>query len=243
MSTIDGISNTLAGVDVGGGPNIIEHMSTYSVLAYCAAQLDSLDGQITQQTQQQQLALQERQAIEKAQGVFEQFGTQGPQSNADMQTCYNALQQVIQSLPKGDPAAQQVSQFCDTMVQKYDYTPARPLTADEQTRLAQDQAVVNNPNNWGMLGTLEAVSDQQDIQQLQNVSTTGVMAKGPDPNSGDWKGTTDALSSIAGDIKDNSELEMLQLQDLVSKRQTAIQLVTNMMSKMDDTALSVAKNV
>ena len=243
MSTIDGISNLgLAGMDLGG-PDILQHMSTDSVLAYCAAQLDSLDGQIKLQTQQQQLALNERQAIEKAQGVLEQFGTAGPQSNADMQTCYNALQQVIQSLPPGDPAAQQVSQFCDSMCQQYQYQPPRPLTADEQTQLAQDQATMSNPNNWGLLGTMDALSATADAQRLQNISTTGVMNKAPDSNGGEWKGTTDALSTISGDIKDNSELEMMQLQDLVSKRQTAVQLVTNMMSKMDDTALSVAKNV
>ena len=72
---------------------------------------------------------------------------------------------------------------------------------------------------------MEALAATSDVQRLQDISGTG------------------GLASIAGDIKDNAELEMMQLQDLVAKRQTAVQLVTNMMSKMDDTALSVAKNV
>jgi len=63
------------------------------------------------------------------------------------------------------------------------------------------------------------------------------------PHDGEWKGTLDGLTKMADDIKGGAEIEMLQLQQLMSQRQTAVQLTTNMMSKLDQTQDSIVKNV
>lgn len=63
------------------------------------------------------------------------------------------------------------------------------------------------------------------------------------PKDGEWKGTIDGLNNITENIKSSSEIEMLQLQQLMSQRQTAVQLTTGMCSKMDQTTDSIVKNI
>jgi len=63
------------------------------------------------------------------------------------------------------------------------------------------------------------------------------------PKDGEWKGNIDGLTKMEEDIKGSAEIEMLQLQQLMSQRQTAVQLTTNMMAKIDQTADSIVKNV
>jgi len=63
------------------------------------------------------------------------------------------------------------------------------------------------------------------------------------PKDGEWKGTIDGLVKMAEDIKGGAEISMLQLQQLMAQRQTAVQLTTNMMSKLDQTQDSIVKNV
>jgi len=63
------------------------------------------------------------------------------------------------------------------------------------------------------------------------------------PKDGEWKGTIDGLIKMQDDIKGSAEIEMLQLQQLMSQRQTSVQLTTNMMSKLDQTQESIVKNI
>ena len=63
------------------------------------------------------------------------------------------------------------------------------------------------------------------------------------PKDGEWKGTIDGLTKMQDDIRGGAEIEMLQLQQLMSQRQTAVQLTSNMVSKLDQTQESVVKNI
>jgi hypothetical protein len=55
------------------------------------------------------------------------------------------------------------------------------------------------------------------------------------PSSADWQGDLDSLGNFADTIKSNAEIELLQLNSLVSQRQQAVQLATGMVGKLDDT--------
>lgn len=66
---------------------------------------------------------------------------------------------------------------------------------------------------------------------------------GNKPANNDWQGTTDTLSNMADGIKSGAEIQMLQLQDLVSQRQQAVQLASGMMSTEDQTIESEVKNI
>ncbi len=234
MSDINGISN-VGGVGGDLSSGAVAGMSPDTLLTYCAMQLDGLDGQIKTQMDQQQKALDERQALQKAQQVMEQFGTKGPQSPQEMKQCVDALDQCANTLGPNDPVAAQIKDFKQQVESKYGYSPPRLLTQDEQNQLNQFEKA---PLLFGVVNLFQPM-----IDHLNQVQTVGTLANPPDAGSEQWKGTTDALNNIASDIKDGAEIQMMQLQDLVSKRQTAVQLVTNMMSKMADTTLSVAKNV
>ncbi len=118
-------------------------MSPESLLAYCQMQLGDLDSQISDQMNTQQTALREREAVQSAQDVLEQYGTDGPQTPADMQKCVDALNSAIAQLPANDPVAGQLGTFRDQMTAQYDYTPGRALTDAEAKELAADQQVVS----------------------------------------------------------------------------------------------------
>jgi hypothetical protein len=237
MSTINGISN-VGGTGMDFGADGMQNVSADALLAYCQMQLDGLDGEIKVQTDAQNKALKEREAVQQAQQVLEQFGTDGPQNATDMKTCYDALGQVIDELGPNDPAAEQVSKFRAQMCSQYQYETPRPMNDEEKAIDANYKQA-----EQGMLGGLLGRFLDPQRQQIEQVQTVGQLGKAPDTSKKEWTGTTDALNNIAGDIKDGAEIQMLQLQDLVAKRQTAVQLITNMMSKMDDSTLSIAKNV
>ncbi len=62
--------------------------------------------------------------------------------------------------------------------------------------------------------------------------------------------TTEQLTAFAGDIHSmledvngNAEMNMIQLQQVMSQRQTAVQLTTSLLSKLDEGTKSVVSNI
>jgi hypothetical protein len=78
---------------------------------------------------------------------------------------------------------------------------------------------------------------------LEHQYCQGLAPKPHYPHDGEWKGTIDGLAKLQEDIKGGAELQMLTLQQLMSQRQTAVQLTTNMMSKVDQAQDAIVKNV
>jgi hypothetical protein len=209
MSSATGVS-TIGLTDISG-------MSPDAMLAYCQAQLSGLDDQVKSATEQQQLQLREREAVQNAQSVLEQFGTTGPQNDADFQKCVDALDQQANSLPPGDPVAAQLEKFKTDMCKQYGY----------------DTAIVPVEADPGIPGSV--------VQALAAAAGSASLAH--PPQNSDWQGTTDSLGNIADGIKSDAEIQMLQLQDLVSQRQQAVQLASGIMSKEDQTLESEAKAI
>lgn len=58
-----------------------------------------------------------------------------------------------------------------------------------------------------------------------------------------WKDLDQNLKNIGDDASSQGETNMIQLQSLMSRRQTAVQLTTNMMNKLDESYASVVKNI
>jgi hypothetical protein len=209
----------------------MSNLSPDAMLDYCQIQLSGLDTQIDGDIKQQETQLREREAVQSAQTALEQFGTTGPQNYAQFQQCTAALDQAVASLPPGDPVATQLENFKGNMCSQYGFDPTKvPSEWQAQaaivlTPLTQNSAVIIRPS----------------LQQAQNV-VTGNNPSNPPQNS-DWQGTTDALGNIADNIKSGAEIQMLQLQDLVSQRQQAVQLASGIMSKEDQTLEGIAKSI
>jgi hypothetical protein len=59
----------------------------------------------------------------------------------------------------------------------------------------------------------------------------------------DVKNTTDYLNTLNKQLESSAQLEMIKLQSLMSARQTAIQLSTNLVSALGDSTKSIASNI
>jgi hypothetical protein len=189
------------------------YLSPDALLVFCQEQLGGLDHEIKTQMDSQKMQLRERAAVETVQGVLEQFGTAGPKDATEVTTCVNAFDKAIASLPENDPVAIQLQQKCQQMKDDFGYEPGG----------ISPLALPNGRVLSDGTVTLPTISKH--------------------PADGAWKGTTDDVSNLAGDIRSNAEIDMLKLQDLVSQRQQTVQLASGMMSKEDQTLESQAKAI
>ena len=57
------------------------------------------------------------------------------------------------------------------------------------------------------------------------------------------KNTVDYLNTVSKELESSAQLEMIKLQSLMSSRQTAIQLSTNLVSALCDSTKSIASNI
>jgi hypothetical protein len=240
MSTMNGIEGTASALPNAGFDAGTATLSADALLAYCQAQLGSLDGQINDQINAQNTALSERKAVQSAQGVLAQFGTAGPQNIDDMKSCVQAIDHAISLLPAGDPVAAQLVNFREKMCSDYGYQAPRALTGEEEQQLISAQAA--NETSLATFGVPSGFA-QPTIDHLNQVQTTGFFIKPPRADDKQWPGTTDALANIASDVQSGAEIQMLHLQDLVSQRQQAVQLCSGMMSKTDQTLEDQAKAI
>jgi hypothetical protein len=239
MSNVSAVNGSYASPINGSGG--IAGLSPDALLEYCQTQLGGLDTEIKNSIKQQNLALQEREAAEQAQGVLEQYGDQGPTDAPGMQKCVDALNQAISSLPAGDPVAAKLQNFENSMCKQYNFTPGRALTPAEQRQYA---SVMSTPSGWttgGISGGIPFIANGNAPAAAGQFQTIENGTLGTPPQNNDWKGTCDALSNIVGDIKSGAEIQMLQLQDLVSQRQQAVSLACGMMSKEDSSLEQLAR--
>jgi hypothetical protein len=245
--SISATPGTISATAPSFGDGAITSMSADSLLAYCQSQLGGLDDEITNQMNDQKLKLREQQAMENVQKVVESFGTAGPQDGFQFDKCLKAVDDAVASLPAGDPAATQLQSFKANLMSDYGYQPAQQpggLTDDEYATLQSDikASAVTTPDIFGGQASLDQeVQRMTEIGQLAAKEPT--LGNPPTQDNQKWKGTTDELSTDVSDIKSDAEIGLLQLQDLVSQRQQAVQLCTNMMSKVDDGLEDQAKAI
>jgi len=105
---------------------------------------------------------------------------------------------------------------------------------------AQLETFKNNMSSQYGFDPSKVGQPQEVVLNLFPIGDAGLTNK---PQNNDWQGTTDALGNIADNIKSGAEIQMLQLQDLVSQRQQAVQLASGIMSKEDQTLEGIAKSI
>ncbi len=64
-----------------------------------------------------------------------------------------------------------------------------------------------------------------------------------DENVSHWKDMRETLTTMSDEIKSGSELEMIELQSVVSQRQTVVQLTTSILSKLNETMQSIVQKI
>lgn len=103
-------------------------------------------------------------------------------------------------------------------------------------QLSTQLAALTSQYNYSAGGQPVTDADGNPTGQLTGPSASN-------PQTGDWKGTTDALSNLVQDVSGSTDIDMLKLQDLVSQRQQAVELCSGIMTKEDDTLESQAKGI
>jgi hypothetical protein len=194
-------------------------LSPEALLAFLGERLNDIDTQIGDQMKQQTLMMRERQAVQAAQSALNLSGADGPTDGPAMSKVLDAFNQAIAQLDSTDPVSQQLSTFRDSMVTQYGYEPPSAPTP------------AGSP-----------VSSGHGTPTTLPVATAAPTLNKP-PQAKDWQATGDALGNIADGIKSSSDIQMLQLQDLISQRQQAVELCNGMMGKEDQTLEDQAKAI
>jgi hypothetical protein len=222
---------------VGAGD--LTSFSPDSLLAYCQGRLGDLDSQINAAMNQQNDGIKERQSIQQAISTLGQFNPGGPQSPVNMQTCVDAVSTAIQSFPSGDPEGAQLASALQKMESDYGYQAPGSPTADQSKQRSDLEDQLNSTTNPPSPD--QTVSLNKQISALQNTIDSGALTS--PPTSDQWTATTSSFSNVSSDIQSQSEIGFLQMQDLVSQRQQAIELSTGLMNKVDQTLEDQAKAV
>jgi hypothetical protein len=114
---------------------------------------------------------------------------------------------------------------------------------------AYDKAIAELPQGSEAQVTLQG--QLKGLESSCHMTSTGTAAPLPagtigipaviPPDSTSWASTTGAVGDLSSNIKSDAQLQFLQLQDLCSQQQSAVEQATNMMSKEDQTLLDQAK--
>jgi hypothetical protein len=193
-----------------------------SLLAYCQARLDSINGQVTGLFNEQEVQNGEASALQPVIAAFQTNA--GGVNSGDSQgaskctTMEVALGGLIQQIKDSDPG------FADLgkLEQTYNdilYSGTGPQPANGTTPALQyfDPSIYppnqNGPKSDNILSSDEV---QAAIQSLQG---------------------------CASDLNSGSELQMIQLQSLMSQQSTAVELTTNLVQSLGDESEKVAENI
>ena len=207
-------TTTVDGPTAMGG---VVGLSPEMLLEYCGSMLNGLNGQIDDLMNQQKAQINEQQVLGNLQTALGQI-TSPPASQSDMDSCVSAYQTAINALPPGDPVATQLQEQLSTFQGKY--MGAGTVTSD------------------GLKAALKA-----DPLDPSKIASDAVTDSATYPSASQWAAITGQVGTVANNIQSGAKIQFLQLQDLCSQQQDAVEQATNMMSKEDQTLLDQAKAV
>jgi hypothetical protein len=99
------------------------------------------------------------------------------------------------------------------------------------TRLYELKAAMQNAKNEGAANTIQSVIDKI------NVAGDGIVTKE------ELQEATNMMKSVSKDLDANSEMNMIEMQSVMSSRQQAIQLTTNLVQSLGQQLNMIAQNV
>jgi len=188
-------------------------LTSDSLMSYCDSQLDSIDGEIDTTMESDNDATQVSQQL---QGVIETFQQNSGGVNSSFNSCASlesALGNVVTQMQQTDPSNPNLG----------------PLTQTYNNMV------------WSGTGGTPAYGGPQLMPGFPPVQN------GP---QGDGTLSTDEMNSYistlqgaAGSLDSGSEMNLVQIQSLMSQRETAIQLTTNLVQSLGDQTNSIVSNI
>lgn len=194
-------------------------LSPDALMAYCQSRLDSIDGQVQASFGDQQ---QNATALQQIDQFADQLkGVDGAdQKGADCTKLEKSFYAMIQSISASDPSCPALS----------------TLTA------AYNQMVYSGDGGAAFNHSTDP-SDPDFINKDQYPLDTSSQQGDKILGATELQGFAQTLTDAAGSLNSNSELQMVQLQSLMSQRQTAISLTTNLVQSLGDQANKIADNI
>jgi hypothetical protein len=197
------------------------NLSPDSLLAYCQSRLDSIDGQVSTLFREQQQNASATQQIDGFISELKNYESSGDVKDAA--TCKKLesdFQSLIVSLKNSDPACPELP----TLIKTY------------------------NTMVWSGDGGAEHVGSSDptgpDFIDRGQYPEDQLGPKGDNIlSSQELQGYAQTLSDAAGNLNSDAELGMVHIQSLMSERQTAVTLTTNLVQSLGDQTNKIAENI
>lgn len=216
MSNVSGVAGTSGAAMYGVSASTNVMLSPESLIYFCATQLRALDGQITKRVVEQQNA-------REAQGTLGQ-----------LQDLYNHLKPT--GVGQDDAATKQ--RILQYYKEAYDKAPPGQRDRIQESFNAFRKSACYNDSDkaYVSLANYDAKQIDADIKNCNDADNHNF-------TSGDEVDLRlKEINGIVDDVNKGAELEMTNLQTLVSQRQMAVQLTTNLISKVNESMQSIVAN-
>lgn len=81
------------------------------------------------------------------------------------------------------------------------------------------------------------------IQEIQNKYCATEGGHYPDADNHEWENSMQSFKSESESLSGNAELRMVRIQEIMSKRQTAVQLISSIQQKMNATTEGITQKI
>jgi hypothetical protein len=190
------------------------NLSPDALMAYCQSRLDSIDDQASTLMKTQQANAATIQQIDTVISALKPYATEGVNSADDCANLESKFGTLITSLQKSDPGC-----------------PELPALNVAYNSMVWSGTGGQDPGGPGLIDEGSYASKAAGARGDNNFSSDEV------------QGYVQTLTDAAGNINSDSELQMVQLQSLMSQRQTAISLTTNLVQSLGDQENKIADNI
>jgi hypothetical protein len=222
MANSVSINNSHPMVDWGGPSEpdaVAEDLSPDALMAYCQTRLDSIDGQVKASFDDQQKNASATAQIDQVIAYLKQYDGADQTDPAVCTQLETHFQGLITNLKNTDPDC-----------------PALPALTQ-----AYNSMVWSGDGGAQFTGSSSTGPDFIDDGKYPPDMTT---KKGDNKlGTQELQGYVQTLTDAAGSLNSNSELGMVQLQSLMSQRQTAVTLTTNLVQSLGDQENKIADNI
>jgi hypothetical protein len=216
MSNVGGVSNVgsvQGGYQVTGG-----QISPDSIMAYCSAQMSFLDAGIQERMAQQQASRDVQALLGDVKAALMKHAL-GGDDWGDKQQVIQAMEAAWEKMAPNDPMRDQLNDrfhdFTATCINSNNIDQANGYNLGHL-----DEGTMNQFQTWCADNNGNNAADLTELKQL-----------------------SDNVDTLVNDCGKGAELQMINLQSMVSQRQMAIQLTTQIISKMNDAQMAVVGQI
>lgn len=190
-----------------------QYLTIDSLMSYCQSRIQWLDAQAQQVFQQQQKAIDDSTALNDLRAALDSLTGGIDTGGRAAHDIVRAYQAAINKVGADTPLGHKLTQERDAFIDKV--SPGGQLRAD-----------MSQPDFW-----------TRDL--APNADNNMVTKLSPE----DTKVFATSIKGIQDDLGHTSELNMVNLQSVMSQRQMAIQVVTNLVQSLGDMANKIAANI